>query len=84
MERWTGVRWDIGREGRGWSAEEFESRIVLAPEKMEVIDGRLFWDDDERMIMLGLLLEGLGIDKAIRLGDPELWRQAIADLDVQT
>jgi hypothetical protein len=51
---------------------------------MEVIDGRLFWDDDERMIMLGLLLEGLGIDKAIRLGDPELWRQAIADLDVQT
>jgi hypothetical protein len=84
MERWSDVRWDIRREGRAWSAEEFEPRLDLAPEKMEAIEGKLFWDDDERMLMLGLLLENLGIDKAIRLGDPELWRQAIAELEKKT
>jgi len=30
--------------------------------------------------MLALLLENVGIDKAIRFGDPNVWREAIADL----
>lgn len=81
MTHWTDVDWNIGRGGRSWSAEEFLSRIELAPEKIEAIDGKLYWDDNERMVMLGLLLEGLGIDKAIRLGAPQLWREAIAELD---
>jgi len=45
-----------------------------------MIDGKLYWDDEERLTMLGLLLENVGIDKAIRLGDPRLWREAIAAL----
>ena len=44
-------------------------------------DGKLYWDDEERLTMLGLLLENVGIDKAIRLGDPQLWREAIAELE---
>lgn len=74
MKRWTDVKWDIRHEGRAWSAGEFLPRLLLAREKMEVIEGKLFWDDDERMVMLGLLLENLGIDKAVRLGDPKSWR----------
>jgi hypothetical protein len=30
--------------------------------------------------MVGLLLENVGIDQAIRLGQPEVWREAIANL----
>lgn len=81
MTDWTDVDWNIGRGGRSWSADEFVARIELAPEKIEAIGGKLYWDDNERMLMLGLLLEGLGIDKAIRLGDPQLWRAAIATLE---
>jgi hypothetical protein len=40
----------------------------------------LLWDDNQRMMTLGLLLENLGIDKAIRLGNPQNWREAIAEL----
>ena len=54
---------------------------LLTPEKTEMTDGKLYWDDEERLTMLGLLLENVGIDKAIRLGDPRLWREAIAELD---
>src|SRR5438270_677031 len=74
MKRWTNVRWNIGREGRAWSTDEFLPRIDLAPEKVEAIGGKLFEDDNERMMMLGLMLENLGIDKAMRLGDPKRWR----------
>ena len=72
--------WRIERQGRSWSAEEFRQRMDLTPEKLEAWDGKLLWDDDERVLLLGLLLENVGIDRAIRLGDPARWREAIAQL----
>jgi len=36
--------------------------------------------DQERLLMLGLLLENVGVDAAVRLGDPAVWRAAIAEL----
>jgi hypothetical protein len=29
--------------------------------------------------VLGLLLENVGVDAAVRLGDPQVWREAVAD-----
>jgi hypothetical protein len=31
--------------------------------------------------MLGMMLENLGVRKAVRLGDPQVWQQAIAELE---
>jgi hypothetical protein len=72
--------WDIRREGRAWEGGEGLARLELAPEKLEMIDGKLYWDERERLIMLALLLENVGMDAAVRLGDPRLWRAAVADL----
>ena len=77
----SGIRWDIRREGRSWEGDEAWERYQLTPEKTEMTDGKLYWDDEERLTMLGLLLENVGIDRAIRLGDPRLWREAIAELE---
>ena len=75
------VRWDIRREGRAWSSDEVWPRYSLTPEKMELIEGKLFWSDEDRLNMLGLMLENVGADKAVRLGSPEVWREAIANLE---
>jgi hypothetical protein len=72
--------WDIRREGRAWRGGEAMARFQLAPEKIEMIEGRLFWSDEDRLAMLGLLLENLGADAAVRLGDPSVWKAAVADL----
>lgn len=72
------VRWDIRREGRAWSREGFQERWELTPEKFEVIDGRLFWNEAARINLLALLLENVGLDAAVRLGDPGAWDEAIA------
>jgi hypothetical protein len=69
--------WDIRREGRAWAESEALERYSRAPEKIEMVDGKLFWDEDERLTMLGLLLENLGADAAVRLGRPEVWQQAV-------
>jgi hypothetical protein len=74
------IQWDIRRKGRAWQGEEVWARYELAPEKIELIHGKLFWNDEQRLRMLGLLLEQMGADAAVRLGEPQVWRDAVADL----
>ena len=71
--------WDIRREGRAWGAEA-SSRYSLTPEKFEMVGGKLFWSEDERLTLLALLLENVGADKVVRLGDPAVWREAVDGL----
>lgn len=74
------VDWDIRREGRAWKGDEAIERLELTPEKFEMNRGRLFWDEEDRLLVLGLLLENVGVDAAVRLGDPNVWRAAVAAL----
>ena len=71
---------DIRNEGRAWSREECWPRFELTPEKIEMIAGKILWSDEDRIQLLGLLLENLGADCAVRLGDPDVWRAAVAKL----
>jgi hypothetical protein len=54
-------------------------RLMSLP-KIEMTDGKFFNYDADRLHVLSLLLESVGIDAAVKLGSPELWRQAIAGL----
>ncbi len=74
------IDWDFRRKGQLWSHEEFDKRICQAPEKIEYVDG-IFGSDRERLIVLGMLLENLGIDTAVQFGRLEDWKAAIADLE---
>lgn len=79
MPRADSVAWDIRRTGRAWG-DEAGGRYQLTPEKFEMYKGKLFWSDEERLLLLGLLLENLGADAAVRLGDQRVWRAAVASL----
>jgi hypothetical protein len=69
---------NIQRQGRKWSPPEIEKKYLeLCPEKIELIEGKMFWTDEQRLNMLAMLLENVGMDAAVRLGDPALWKQAI-------
>lgn len=72
------MKFNIQRQGRKWSRPEIEQKYYkLCPEKIELIEGKMFWTDEERLNMLALLLENVGIDAAVGLGDPAIWKQAI-------
>jgi hypothetical protein len=71
---------NIGREGREWRGEEFNRRIYQAPEKIE-FKGGIFIYEHERLTVLAMLLENLGIDKAVRLGNAKDWKEAVAELE---
>jgi hypothetical protein len=73
------LNWDIRRKGRLWSHEEFDERISQAPEKIEYVNG-IFASDRERLVVLGMLLENLGIDRVIQFGRLEDWNASIEDL----
>ena len=75
------VVWDIRREGRAWSGRENPPRWLLLPEKIEIMRGELVTSGTEPIVLLALLLEQVGIDQALCLGDPQLWREAVAELD---
>lgn len=74
------VKWDIRRAGRAWIGDEAMQRYNLTPEKFEMDQGKLFWSDEDRLNMLGLMLENMGADRAVRLGDPAVWKAAVAAL----
>jgi hypothetical protein len=74
------LTWEIGRKGRAWRSGEALARYDLAPEKIEMVDGKLFNDDAERTTMLAMLLENLGVDAAVCIGSPDVWREAVARL----
>jgi hypothetical protein len=75
------IEWHLQRSGRRWSLAEVRKRYELSPEKIELIEGKLFWSERDRLVMLGLLLENVGVDRAVRLGDATVWKEAIAHLD---
>lgn len=45
---------------------------------VEVSDGKLFGGGRTGELILGLLLEGLGLDAVVRFGDVALWEETIA------
>jgi hypothetical protein len=47
---------------------------------MELIEGKLYGTEDDRLHMLAALLEQVGTDRAVQIGDPEVWRRAVAKL----
>jgi hypothetical protein len=74
---------DIRCEGRRWTTEEIEQKWrehETVPERLELIEGKIFWSDEQRITMLGWMLEQLGADAAVRLGEPEVWRQAVEQM----
>jgi hypothetical protein len=73
------VTWDIRRDGHAWGDEAL-SRHQMAPERNEMIAGKLYSSEEERLTMLALLLENVGADTAVRLGNPHIWRAAVDGL----
>lgn len=76
----TQEKWDIRREGRRWTKEESQHWLYHAPDKIEFVGG-IFAGEQQRLLVLGMLLELLGIDKVVRFGNLADWKAAIADLE---
>lgn len=78
--------WDIRLGGRAWARDEALSRHGMIAEscRIEMDRGKLLWSDEERLILLALLLENIGAAKVVKLGDPQVWRDAVATLGKAT
>jgi hypothetical protein len=74
------IKWDIRNKGRAWKGDEAFERYMLTPHKIELINGKLLFSSKDREKLLGLLLENVGADRAVQLGDPDVWRAAVAKL----
>jgi hypothetical protein len=69
---------DIRRTGRRWEGEELEQRMHLAPRKIEFVGG-IFAGDLERRLVLGMILEIVGVDAVVEYGRLDDWKAAIAE-----
>jgi len=72
--------WNIGLNGRAWAGSEAMQRHAVLPVKLEMVGGKLLWSEEERMVLLAALLENVGALQAVQLGDPQVWRAAVARL----
>lgn len=53
---------------------------MLKPHKIGLVKGKLLFSSEDRETLLELLLENVGADRAVQLGDPEVWHAAVAKL----
>jgi hypothetical protein len=74
------ITWEIRRNGRAWKGDEMRARWERTPEKFEVYKGKLFWSKRARLHLLAMLLENEGADAAVHIGDPGIWKDAVARL----
>ena len=69
--------WDIALGGRPWTTVELSARIDLIPERIEVIGGKMLRLDAERLTLLAMLLENVGMLAAVQLGSAGMWKLAV-------
>ena len=70
-------RFDIRRDGHAISGG---AETLMTVPRTEMSEGKLFHSDEDRLYVLALLLESVGIDAAVRLGPPELWQSAVREI----
>jgi len=75
------ITWKIGAEPATLRGDEFWARYdhFNMPEKFEAIHGKLFWNDEQRLHVLAMLLEAVGLKRAFALCPPEAIRAALAE-----
>jgi len=59
--------WQFDREGRAWHGDETLERNNLLPDsaRIKIHHGKLLFSDEERMILLAMLIENIGMAKLI-------------------
>lgn len=71
-------KFDIRTVGRHWTADEMQQHHDELPARLEMMNGMLCLDDEQRLTLLGALLEHVGTERAVRLGDLNVWKAAVA------
>ncbi len=73
------IIWKISDEPASLDRAEFWARYRHAnmPEKFEAIQGKLFWSDEQRLHVLAMLLEAVGLRRALALCPVETVRAAV-------
>jgi len=66
--------------GSGVGSRRGPCSVRADPGEVRDVEGQAFFDDTQRLTLLALLLENVGVDQAVRLGDPEVWRAAVREL----
>lgn len=75
--------WKIDLQGRAWAAAEANRRWQLTPERLEMFEGKLLFEEQERVWLLALLLENVGADRAVRLGELNVWQEAVRSREAE-
>lgn len=72
------VAWHLSRQGRSWSADEMVAKLDLLPAKLEALGGKVCLTVEQRLVLLAALIENIGTDIVVALGDLDIWRASIA------
>lgn len=74
----AGQHWSIGRAGKRWVGPDILAKLDALPMKLEVLEGKLFWDDAERVRVLAALMEQFGLDQVLQVAQIAAARDAEA------
>lgn len=73
------ISWKISAEPAVLDRDDFWARFGHdnMPEKFEATDRKLFWSEEQRLHVLAMLLEAVGLRRALALCPPDAIRAAL-------
>ena len=71
--------WPIERRSKSFSGDAFTEMVERFPARVDCCDGMIGPDHERRMLMLAMLIENVGVDEVIKIGNAELWLEAAQD-----
>ncbi|MEK7675644.1 MAG: hypothetical protein AAB676_07410 [Verrucomicrobiota bacterium] len=77
------IPWKIAADPATLTGDEFWARYhhPYLPEKFEATGGKLLWSDEQRLHVLAMLLEAVGLRRARSLCLPEVVPDALAEMN---
>ncbi len=75
MTQWN--EWPVERTPKRFSGDEFSAMVDRFPARVDCCDGMIGENHQQRLLMLAILIENVGIDEVVKIGPLQLWIDAV-------
>lgn len=69
--------WPIERTPKMFSGDDFFEMVDRFPARVDCCDGMIGENNQQRLLMLAMLIENIGIDAVVKIGPLQLWIDAV-------
>lgn len=69
--------WPVAREPKTFSGDEFFEMVDRFPARVDCCEGKVGANQSQRLLMLAMLIQCVGVDEVVKIGGIQNWIDAV-------